>query len=240
MARQPVLCFDGDKAGRKAAGAGRRDGDAASGAGQDAGLRAAARGPGPRRSDPHGRVRQPSRRRSPAALPLVDLVWRPGDGGPAAGHPGAPRRARARDGRDGGDDQGRGVASALPGRVRREAAGAVRHPGAAGAPLPAARRPAATATRRGRPFRPGQPPERVGYLSAPALASASLVQSLKPNAGAAAARGAHPAHPVDTPRADRGSRRGCRRAGFRRLRRQRSGARRLARPHPRSRPRSCP
>ncbi len=33
-----------------------------------------------------------------------------------------------------------------------------------------------------RPFRPGQPPERIGYLSAPAIASASLAQSFKPSA----------------------------------------------------------
>ena len=72
---EPILCFDGDKAGRKAAFRAHRDRAAADRPGQEPALRAAARGPGPRRSRP---LRRRARRSPPCsarARPLAEMLF---------------------------------------------------------------------------------------------------------------------------------------------------------------------
>ncbi len=180
MARQPVLCFDGDKAGRKAAA--RAAAMAMPHLGPDRTLAFALL---PEGQDPDDLIRTAGapavETALAAALPLVDLVWsRATEGRPLATpeHRAALEREMAETAATIKDE-------ALRRHYRAEFDARLR----ALFGIPERREPRARGSQTGRdgyaarrPFRPGQPPERVGYLSAPALASASLVQSLKPNA----------------------------------------------------------
>ena len=175
MARQPVLCFDGDKAGRKAAA--RAAAMAMPHLGPDRTLAFALL---PEGQDPDDLIRTAgaparrdgARRSAAAGRPRLE----PGDGGPAAGHarstaprssarwPRRRRRSRTR----------RCVGTTGPSSTRGcGRCSASRSGGEAPCPRLAdrPRRLRGDGARSG----PGQPPERVGYLSAPALASASLV-----------------------------------------------------------------
>ena len=180
MAREPVLCFDGDKAGRKAA------------------ARAAAMAMpllGPERTltfallpegqDPDDLVRTAGASAVEAvlaaALPLVDLVWsRATDGRPLA----TPEQRAALE-REMAETAATIKDETLRRHYRAEFEARLRT--LFGVPDRRDRGARGPQSGRGgyaarRPFRPGQPPERIGYLSAPAIASASLTQSFKPSA----------------------------------------------------------
>ena len=175
MARQPVLCFDGDKAGTKAA------------------VRAAAMAMpllGPERTlafallpqgqDPDDLIRAagaPAMAAAlDAALPLVDLVWsRTMEGRPLA----TPEQRVALE-----RELAETAATIRDEPLRRHYRAEFEARLNALFGLPDARDRARGPAGRGgssarRQFRPGQMLERVGYLSAPVFASASLAQSLK-------------------------------------------------------------
>ena len=179
MAGQPVLCFDGDKAGRKAAA--RAAAMAMPYLGPERTLAFALL---PEGQDPDDLIRSAGAAAMEAALavalPLVDLVWSRATEGRALATP-EQRAALEREMADtaatikdealrrhyrAAFDSRLGAMFGTPDRRERGGRGQF----------------ADRATGQRRPFRPGQAAERVGYLSAPALASAGLAQSLKPGA----------------------------------------------------------
>ena len=112
-----------------------------------------------------------------AALPLVDLVWSRATEGRAMATP----EQRAALEREMAETAATIKDEALRRHYRAEFDARLRT--LFGVPDRRARGPqngrSGYAARR--PFRPGQPTERIGYLSAPAFASASLAQSFKPS-----------------------------------------------------------
>lgn len=182
MAREPVLCFDGDKAGQKAAA--RAAAMAMPLLAADRTLAFAAL---PEGQDPDELIRAAG----PAAMaeavataiPIVDLVWSCA----TAARPLATPEQRVALERDLAESAASIKDEALRRHYRAEFAARLKTLFGAAAVQPERERRtagAAVGTRQARrPFRPGHPQaERVGYLSAPALVSASLAQSFKGDA----------------------------------------------------------
>ena len=175
MAPQPILCFDGDKAGRKAAGRAAEMALPLVGPARTLAFALLTEG-----QDPDELIKAagaPAMSEAlAAALPLVDLIWQRETEGRALATP--EQRAGLE------HDLG-----SLAKGIRDEALR--RHYGAEFAqrlkamfglpergPETYGRQRGGGRPRSGAPFRPGQPAERVGYLSTPVMASASLTRSL--------------------------------------------------------------
>ena len=169
MAEEPILCFDGDKAGRKAAFRALETALPLIGPGKSLQLRAAARGPGPRRPRPLRR-RRGGRRGDRAARPFAEMLFQRETEGQAFDTPekraGLERRLRELSAAVGDETLRRHYAADLaqrrarPVRLRRPAPPG-RHDGAARPQ----RRP--RARRRfdpgPRPASPSQPMPRPGF-----------------------------------------------------------------------------
>ena len=224
MAAEPILCFDGDKAGRKAAlraadmalpliGPGRTFAFALLPEGQDPDEMLRAAGP--------AAVEEALR----GALPLVDLLWTRATDGRSLATP-EQRAALERElSETGGGDPGRDAAPALQGRLRAAAENPVRSAGARF--RTAHRRPGPSLRARARPRRPGPP--RLSVLAGRGERQPDAKPGLPPVAGGhSGARGADP-DPAD--RAARPDRRACRGRGGAGFRGPGSGA--AARRHPR-------
>ncbi len=175
MAREPVLCFDGDKAGQKAAA--RAAAMAVPLLAPDRTLSFAAL---PEGRDPDELIRAAGApaitQALAAAVPIVDLVWNRATDGRLLKTP-EQRVALERELAD--------IATAIRDEALRRhyrAEFGARLKALFGMPSPSERprRAADGAPAARRPYRKGQATiERTGYLSAPVSASASLVQNLK-------------------------------------------------------------